>query len=170
MRGRWDRDFVIRPWTRWKSLSTSTASGADHGVPYGRRLYSSSMPRTAPRVTHVHAPGRPKSRSAIWASPVSAGASGSGTTSAPPVDPSGVTGAASAQRVSAWPPGGAGACTPPTGSPGSGLARKAIGRPTSAGATVTPTLNEPDEVAVAGPGTVQSLAPPDDGPTETVTP
>src|SRR4051812_4060991 len=125
------------------------------------------MPSTVPRPTHVHAPGRVKSGSRACAPGLS---SAGGATRGPDTDPSALTVASSAQRVSAWPPAGASVRTPTNASSSSGCARKTVGRPTSSGAVVTLTLKVPVELAVAGPATVQSVGPPDPGPTNTLTP
>ena len=160
-RGRRPRGRAIVPVRRRKSLRTSTASGADHGVANTAVSSASSLPSAVPRATQVQAPGRGNTDSRTSG----CAKSGSGTTTRPVTEPSGWTVASSAQRMSASPPGGAGARTAPARPPGGGVARKLNGSPSSDGATRTPTAND---AVVDGPER-QSAAPPVPGPTETVT-
>ena len=84
-------------------------------------------------------------------------------------EPSELTVALRAQRVSASPPGGDGARTPENAPSGSRFARKTSGLPTTAGAVGALTVNAPSEAAVAGPAARQSFGPPEAGPTPTLT-
>ena len=130
-------------------------------------LSASSLPSIAARATHVQAPGRRKSRSAICAStPPSTDA---GTTSGPATEPSALTVALRAQRVSASPPGGA--HRPHAGERAVGQARSAVDeRASDDGRRHGHDDGErrPSETALPAP-VRQSVGPPEAGPTPTLT-